>query len=81
MGTAELVRTQLDALDCWIAELSENFDEDLNRIVPFGYSPDLEAALDLYGVNDPHAAWVIFCERADALTGLLDRLTAGAPAR
>ncbi len=79
MGKAAAVRAQVDVLSAWISELSEHFDVDRGRIVPFDYSPDLRAALDLHGISDPHTAWNVFCERADALTGLLDRLSASSP--
>ena len=37
MTKAQAVQTQLDVLNDWIAELGENFDDDLNRVVPFEY--------------------------------------------
>jgi len=71
---AQAVQTQLDALSDWIAELGENIDEDLNRVVPFEYSAELAAALDLYGIDDPHTAWTVFSARAEALSDLRDRV-------
>jgi len=79
MGKAAAVQAQIDVLNAWISELSEHFDADRGRIVPFDYSPNLKAALDLHGISDPHTAWTVFCERADALTGLLDRLSVSSP--
>lgn len=74
MSKAEAVQAQIDALSAWIDELSENFDEELDRIVPFDYSASLTAAMDLHGIGDPQTAWTVFSERADALTGLLERI-------
>lgn len=74
MGKAQAVQVQIAALNGWIAELNENFDDDLDRIVPFDYSPDLAAALKLHGIDDPNTAWVVFSERAEALKGLLSRV-------
>jgi hypothetical protein len=71
---AQAVQTQLDVLSDWIAELGENFDEDLNRVVPFEYSAKLAAALELHGIDDPHTAWAVFTARAEALSDLRDRL-------
>ncbi len=71
---AEAVQTQLDALNQWIAELGENFDADLGRVVPFEYSTKLAAALELHGISNPHTAWSVFSSRAEALAGLRDRL-------
>ena len=58
----------------WIAELGENFDDDLNRVVPFEYSAELTAAMKLHGITDPHTAWTVFSARAEALLDLRDRL-------
>ena len=74
MSKAEAVQAQVDALLAWIDELGENFDEELGRIVPFDYSASLAAAMDLHGIGDPQMAWAVFSERAEALTGLHDRL-------
>ncbi len=74
MSKAEAVQAQIDALSAWIDELGENFDEELDRIVPFDYSASLTAAMDLHGIGDPQTAWTVFSERAEALTGLLARL-------
>jgi hypothetical protein len=71
---AQAVQTQLDVLSDWIAELGENIDEDLNRVVPFEYSAKLAAALELHGIEDPHTAWAVFTARAEALSDLRDRL-------
>jgi hypothetical protein len=71
---AEAVQAQIDALSAWIDELGENFDEELGRIIPFDYSASLAAAMDLHGIGDPQMAWAVFSERAEALTGLRDRL-------
>jgi hypothetical protein len=71
---AQAVQTQLDVLNDWIAELGENFDDDLNRVVPFEYSAKLAAALKLHGIEDPHTAWTVFTARAEALSDLRDRL-------
>jgi hypothetical protein len=71
---AQAVQTQLDALSDWIAELGENFDENLNRVIPFEYSAKLGAALKLHGIDDPHMAWTVFSARADALSELHARL-------
>ena len=74
MSKAEAVQAQIDTLLAWIDELGENFDEELGRIVPFDYSASLTAAMDLHGIGDPQTAWAVFSERAEALTGLRDRL-------
>ncbi len=74
MTKAEVVQTQLDVLSDWIAELGENFDDNLNRVVPFNYSAKLTAALELYGIDDPHTAWSVFSARAEALSALRERL-------
>ncbi len=74
MTKAEVVQTQLDVLSDWIAELGENFDDDLGRVVPFEFSAKLAAALELHGINDPHTAWTVFSARAEALADLRDRL-------
>jgi hypothetical protein len=71
---AQAVQTQLDVLNDWIAELGENFDDDLNRVVPFEYSAKLAAALKLHGIDDPHTAWTVFTARAEALSDLRARL-------
>jgi hypothetical protein len=71
---AQAVQTQLDVLNDWIAELGENFDDDLGRVVPFDYSAKLAAAMELHGIDDPHAAWTAFSARAEALSDLRDRL-------
>ena len=68
------MQAQIDALSAWIDELGENFDEELGRIIPFDYSASLAAAMDLHGIGDPQMAWAVFSERAEALTGLRDRL-------
>jgi hypothetical protein len=73
LGKAQAVQAQIDALNGWIVELNENFDDDLDRIVRFDYSPNLAAALDLHGIDDPHTAWYVFSERQEALKGLLIR--------
>lgn len=74
MTKAEAVQTQIDALSIWIAELNENFDDYLGRVVPFDYSAELTAAMDLHGISDPHMAWAAFSERMEALMSLRDRL-------
>ncbi len=74
MTKAQAVQTQLDVLSDWIAELGENFDEDLKRVIPFEYSAKLAAALDLHGIDDPHMAWTVFSARVEALSELHDRL-------
>ena len=74
MTRSQAVQTQLDVLSDWIAELGENIDEDLNRVVPFEYSAKLAAALELHGIDDPHTAWAVFAARAEALSDLRDRL-------
>jgi hypothetical protein len=71
---AQAVQTQLDVLNDWIAELGENLDENLGRVVPFEYSAKLAAALKLHGIDDPHTAWTVFSARAEALSDLHDRL-------
>ena len=71
---AQAVQTQLEVLADWIAELGENFDNDLNRVIPFEYSVKLAAALELHGIDDPHTAWTVFSARAEALSDLRDRL-------
>lgn len=75
MTKAEAVQTQIDALSVWIAELNENLDNDLNRVVPFDYSAELTAAMDLHGIRDPDTALAVFSERAQALTSLCKRLS------
>ena len=74
MSKAQAVQAQIEALSGWIAELNENFDDDFGRIVPFDYSPDLAAALELHGIDDPNTAWHVFSERAEALRELLSRV-------
>lgn len=74
LNKAQAVQTQVDVLSDWIAELGENFDDDLNRVVPFNYSAKLAAAMELHGIDDPHAAWTTFSARAEALSDLRDRL-------
>ena len=74
MTKAEAVQTQLDSLNHWIAELGENFDADLERVVPFDYSTKLAAALELHGISNPHTAWSVFSSRAEALADLRERL-------
>ena len=74
MSKAQAVHAQIDALSGWIAELNENFDDDLDRIMPFDYSPNLAAALELHGIDDPDTAWSVFSERAETLKGLLSRI-------
>lgn len=74
MSKARAVQAQVDALNGWIAELNENFDDDLDRVVPFDYSPDLAAAMDLHGIDDPHTAWAIFHERVEMLSDIHARL-------
>ena len=71
---AQAVQMQLDVLSDWLAELGENFDDDINRVVPFEYSAKLAAALKLHGIDDPHTAWTVFTARAEALSDLRDRL-------
>jgi hypothetical protein len=71
---AQAVQTQLDVLNDWIAELGENFDDGLDRVVPFAYSAKLAAAMKLHGITDPHTAWSVFSARAEALSDLRDRL-------
>jgi hypothetical protein len=71
---AEAVQTQIDALSVWIDELNENFDDQRDRVVPFDYSDELTAAMNLHGISDPNRAWVVFSERVQALIGLRDRL-------
>jgi hypothetical protein len=73
LSTARAVQERVEALDGWISELGDNFDEDLDRVVPFDYSPELEAAMDLHGLTDPDAAWSVFSERAEALRNVLSR--------
>ena len=74
MTKAQAVQMQLDVLSDWIAELGQNFDNDLNRAVTFEYSAKLAAALKLHGIDDPHTAWTVFTARAEALSDLRDRL-------
>ena len=74
MSKADAVQAQIDVLSGWTAELNENFDDDLDRIVRFDYSADLAAAMDLHGIDDPHTAWYVFSEREEALRGLLSRV-------
>jgi hypothetical protein len=54
--------------------VSQNFDNELNRVVPFEYTAKLAAALKLHGIDDPHTAWTVFTARAEALSDLRDRL-------
>ena len=74
MTKAQAVQTQLDVLNDWIAELGKNFDDDLNRVVPFEYSSKLAAAMTLHGITDPRTAWTVFSARAEALSDLRERL-------
>ena len=74
MGKVQAVQAQIEALDGWIVELNENFDDDLDRIVRFDYSANLAAALELHGIDDPNTAWYVFSERAEALRELLSRV-------
>jgi hypothetical protein len=57
----------------WV-RTGENFDDDVNRVVPFEYSAKLAAALKLHGIDDPHTAWTVFLARAEALSDLRDQL-------
>jgi hypothetical protein len=43
-------------------------------VIPFAYSAELIAAMDLHGISDPHTAWAAFSERTEALMSLRDRL-------
>jgi hypothetical protein len=74
LGKVQAVQAQIEALNGWIVELNENFDDNLDRIVRFDYSANLAAALDLHGIDDPHTAWYVFSEREEALKGLLSRV-------
>ncbi len=74
MSKADAVQAQIDVLSSWTAELNENFDDDLDRIVRFDYSANLAAALVLHGIDDPHTAWYVFSEREEALKELLSRV-------
>ena len=74
MSKAEAVQAQIEALSGWIAELNENCDDDTGRVVSFDYSPDLAAALELHGIEDPNTALYVFSERAEALRDLLSRV-------
>ena len=60
MSKAEAVQAQIEALSSWIAELNDNFDDDTGRVVPFDYTPDLAAALELHGIDDPNTAGYVF---------------------
>jgi hypothetical protein len=64
----------LDVLNDWIAELGENFDDNLGRVVPFDYSAKLADAMKLHDIDDPHTAWTVFLARAEALSDLRDQL-------
>ena len=74
MTKAEVVQIQIDALSAWIDELNEHFDDDRDRVIPFDYSPELSAAMQLHGISDPDTARAVFSERAQALVGLRNRL-------
>ncbi len=74
MTKAQAVQSQLDVLNDWIAELGENFADNLGRVVPFEYSAKLAAAMELHGIDDPHTAWTVFSARAEALSDLRDQL-------
>ena len=74
MSKADAVQAQIDVLSSWTAELNENFDDDLDRIVRFDYSANLAAALELHGIDDPNTAWYVFSEREKTLKGLLSRV-------
>ena len=74
MSKADAVQAQIDVLSSWTAELNENFDDDLDRIVHFDYSANLAAALELHGIDDPNTAWYVFSEREKTLKGLLSRV-------
>jgi hypothetical protein len=74
LSKAQAVQAQIDALSGWIAELDENFDDDLGRIERFDYSANLAAALELHGIEDPNTALYVFLEREQALRGLLSRV-------
>jgi hypothetical protein len=65
---------QLDVTNDWIAELGENFDDNLGRVVTFDYSAKLADAMELHGIEDPHTAWTVFSARAEALSDLRDQL-------
>ena len=81
MSKADAVQAQIDVLSSWTAELNENFDDDLDRIVRFDYSANLAAALELHGIDDPNTAWYVFSEREEALKGLLSRVYGAASRR
>ena len=74
MTKAQAVQTQFDMLSDWIAELGENFDDNLGRVVPFEYSAKLADAMELQGIDDPHTAWTVFSARAEALSDLREQL-------
>jgi hypothetical protein len=44
-------------------------------VVPFDYSAELTAAMDLHGISDPDTALAVFTERSQALTSLCERLS------
>jgi len=71
---AETVQARINVLCAWIAELNQNFNDELGRVVPFDYLEDLTAAMDLHGITNPQTAWAVFLERAHPLTTLRDQL-------
>jgi hypothetical protein len=74
LSKAQAVQAQIETLKAWINELNENFHNDLDRIIPFDYSSNLAAAMDLHGIGDPHTAWSIFNRRVEMLLDIYAQL-------
>ena len=58
----------------WIVEPGENIHEGRDRVILFGYSAKLAAALELHDINDLPKAWSVVPARCEALSDLHNRL-------
>jgi len=43
-----------------LSELSEHYDEELDRVMVFGYSEELIRAMNEHEVYSPDDAWIVF---------------------
>jgi hypothetical protein len=50
-----------------LSELSEHYDEDLDRVVVFRYSDELIRTINEHEVYSPDEAWLVFTEKIDEL--------------
>jgi hypothetical protein len=71
----DYVQDQVNALEDWRIELGEHFDDALNRVVAFDYSPELAAAMSIYGLLDnPDEAFHVFWDRIEDLWDIRDEV-------